>query len=95
MRKGGDPTEIASNMVVTIHGSHGRLPFMAATVDRVLGECEICARYNIRRVFTAPLAHIPPPDGPFRHLTLDYIDMGAQSRVRRMRYVLVVICGYS
>ncbi|XP_049427561.1 uncharacterized protein LOC125885805 isoform X2 [Epinephelus fuscoguttatus] len=30
---------------------------MAATVDRVLGECEICARYNIRRVFTAPLAH--------------------------------------
>lgn len=103
------PTLLLRHAIIWVHGNdhcaRGEIlrklqatwwsPFMAATVDRVLGECEICARYNIRRVFTAPLAHIPPPDGPFRHLTLDYIGMGAQSRVRKMRYVLVVICGYS
>ncbi|XP_078019386.1 protein NYNRIN-like [Epinephelus lanceolatus] len=103
------PTLLLRHAIIWAHGSdhcaRGEIlrklqavwwsPFMAATVDRVLNECDVCAEYNIRKVFSAPLAHIPPPDGPFRHLMLDYIDMGLQSRVKGLRYVLVVICRYS
>lgn len=68
-------------------------PYLAATVDKTLAECEICAKYNIRKSFTAPIAHIPVPDGPFRHLMIDYIDM--TQRIGRLRYILVVICRFS
>ncbi len=68
-------------------------PYLAATVDRTLHECEVCAQYNTRKAFSAPIAHIPPPDGPFRHLMIDYVDM--TQRVGRMRYILVVIDRFS
>lgn len=38
------------------------------------------------------MAHIQPPDGPFRHLMMDYMDM-TQS-IRRVRYILVVVCRF-
>ncbi|XP_038563196.1 uncharacterized protein LOC119894616 [Micropterus salmoides] len=50
-------------------------PYLAATVDRTLNECQGCALFNTRKSFSAPLAHIPAPDGPFRHLIIDYVDM--------------------
>lgn len=53
---------------------------MAATVDRVLSECIVSGQYNVRKAFTAPLAHIPPSDGPFRHLMMDHIDMTERVR---------------
>ncbi|XP_029923607.1 uncharacterized protein LOC115370641 [Myripristis murdjan] len=68
-------------------------PFLAATVERVLHECDVCAKYNTRKAFSAPIAHIPPPDGPFRHLMIDYIDM--TQRIGKLRYVLVVVCRFS
>ena len=70
-------------------------PYLAATVDRVLSECEICAQHNVRKTFTAPIAHIPAPEGPFRHLVMDFIDMGVEQRIGRMRYVLVIVCRFS
>ncbi|XP_029902678.1 uncharacterized protein LOC115355895 [Myripristis murdjan] len=38
---------------------------------------------GIRKAFSAPIAHIPPPDGPFRHLMIDYIDM--TQRIGKLR----------
>ncbi len=34
-------------------------PYLAATIDRVLHECEVCAQYNTRKAFSAPTTHIP------------------------------------
>lgn len=34
-------------------------PFLIGTVD------------NVRKAFSAAIGHIPPPDGPFRHLIID------------------------
>ncbi|CAI5657156.1 unnamed protein product [Oreochromis niloticus] len=70
-------------------------PLLIAEVNRILNECEICAKNNVRKSFSAPLAHIPPPDGPFRHLVIDFIDMGMENRREGMRYVLVVVCRFS
>ncbi|XP_077352255.1 uncharacterized protein LOC144001641 [Festucalex cinctus] len=44
-------------------------------VDRTLHECIVCAQHNVRKSFSAPLGHIPIPEGPFRHLMMDHIDM--------------------
>ena len=103
------PISLLRHAIMSIHGidhcSRGEVlrklqqvwwsPYMAATVDRVLSECEVCAQYNVRKVFTAPLAHIPIPDGPFRHLIMDFADMGIEQRVGRFRYLFVVVCRFS
>ena len=68
-------------------------PYLAAMVDRTLHECEVCAQHIVRKAFSTPIAHIPPPDGPFRHLMLDFIDM--TERVKGFRYILVVIDRFS
>ncbi|XP_030269175.1 protein NYNRIN-like [Sparus aurata] len=68
-------------------------PFLASTVDKTLVECDICAHHNVRKAFSAPIAHIPPPSGPFRHLMMDHIDM--TERVRGFRYILVVVDRFS
>ena len=68
-------------------------PYLTATVDRVVRDCGVCAHYNIRKMLITPLAHIPIPDGPFRHLMIDYVDM--TQRIGRLRYILVVICRFS
>lgn len=46
-------------------------PFLIGTVDQVLHECNVYAQYNVRKAFSAAIGHIPPPDGPFRHLIID------------------------
>uniref|UniRef100_A0A671WVG1 Gag-Pol polyprotein n=1 Tax=Sparus aurata TaxID=8175 RepID=A0A671WVG1_SPAAU len=68
-------------------------PYMTAMVDRELAICVHCPKYNIRKSFTHPLAHIPVPEGPFRHLMMDYVDM--LDRVQGKRYMFVVICRFS
>ena len=68
-------------------------PYMTPMVDRELALCPHCPKYNVRKMFTQPLAHIPMPDGPFRHLMMDYVDM--ITRVQGKRYMLVVVCRFS
>ncbi|XP_056876766.1 uncharacterized protein K02A2.6-like isoform X2 [Takifugu flavidus] len=68
-------------------------PYMTPMVDRELSLCPHCPKYNIRKMFSQPLAHIPMPDGPFRHLVMDYVDM--IDRVQGKRYMFVVVCRFS
>ena len=35
---------------------------------------EVCAKNNVGKKSTAPLGHIPTPEGPFGHLVMDYVD---------------------
>ena len=44
-------------------------------VEEVLNQCEICAENNVRKGVKTPVGHIPVPEGPFKHLCMDYIDM--------------------
>lgn len=64
-------------------------PYLAAMVDKELENCVTCATYNNRKSFSAPIGHIPAPDGPFRHLVIDHVDM--LERVQGKRYMLVVV----
>lgn len=68
-------------------------PFLIPSIERILNECGICAQYNVRKNITSPIAHIPIPDGPFRHLVMDHVDM--LERVNGYRYILVVVDIYS
>ncbi|KAK0139730.1 Gag-Pol polyprotein [Merluccius polli] len=62
-------------------------PYLQTMVDSQLNECEVCAKNNVRKTITTPLGHIPTPEGPFRHLVLDYVDM--IKKVNGKRYMLV------
>ncbi len=44
-------------------------------IFKTLSIFDPCAAYNNRKAFSAPIGHIPPPDGPFRHLMIDHVDM--------------------
>ena len=44
-------------------------------IDEVLKPCEVCAHNNMRKGITTPVGHIPVPEGPFKHLVMDYVDM--------------------
>ena len=66
---------------------------MHAMVDEVLGQCEICAQNNVRKGVKTPLGHIPVPEGPFKSLVIDYVDM--IKTVQGKRYMLVVIDRFS
>ena len=68
-------------------------PYLQTMVDNQLNECEVCAKNNVRKTITTPLGHIPTPEGPFRHLVLDYVDM--IKKVNGKRYMLVVIDRFS
>lgn len=35
---------------------------------------------DIRKSFSAPIAHIPPPEGPFQHRMMDFIDMTTREK---------------
>lgn len=59
-------------------------------VDHTLSKCETCVKHNVQKNFTAPVGHIQAPMGPFRHIMMDYVDMGADNRVEKKRYILVV-----
>ena len=68
-------------------------PYLQALVDNQLNDCEVCAKNNIRKTIITPLAHIPVPEGPFRHLVMDYVDM--IKTVNGKRYMLVIIDRFS
>lgn len=38
-------------------------------------QCEVCAQNNVRKMVTTPVGHILFPEGPFKHLVIDYVDM--------------------
>ncbi len=44
-------------------------------VDEYLSECDVCAQNNVRKGISAPIGQIPVPEGPFKHLVMDYVDM--------------------
>ncbi len=44
-------------------------------VDEYLSECDVCAQNNVRKGVSAPIGQIPVPEGPFKHLVMDYVDM--------------------
>ena len=48
---------------------------------------------NIRKGITTPMGHIPVPEGPFKHLCIDYVDM--ITPVRGKRYMLVIFDRFS
>ncbi len=62
-------------------------------VDLFLSTCEVCAKYNVRKGIETPIGHIPVPEGPFKHLVMDYVDM--IKRVPGKRYMLVIIDRFS
>ncbi|XP_059827358.1 uncharacterized protein K02A2.6-like, partial [Hypanus sabinus] len=68
-------------------------PYLQASVAFVLSQCEVCAQNNVRKGITTPIGHIPGPEGPFKHLVIDYVDM--LKTVRGKRYMLVVIDQFS
>ncbi|XP_078077302.1 protein NYNRIN-like [Mustelus asterias] len=68
-------------------------PYLQNSIDSILSQCEVCAQNNIRKGITAPIGHIPIPEGPFKHLCMDYVDMGKV--VRGKRYMLVIIDRFS
>ncbi|MGL5955089.1 MAG: DDE-type integrase/transposase/recombinase, partial [Brevinema sp.] len=68
-------------------------PYLAAMVDDFHRSCELCATRNVRKHFTAPISHIPQPQGPFRHLVMDFVDMA--ERKEGKRYILVVVDRFS
>lgn len=68
-------------------------PYLQAMVDEALVNCEICAQNNVRKGITTPIGHILVPEGPFRHLVIDYVDM--IKPVNGKRYMLVIIDRFS
>ena len=69
-------------------------PYMQEIIDNKLAQCYVCNTYNVRQgIATKPLGHFPMPEGPFKHLVIDYIDMG--KTIRKHRYVLVVVDRFS
>lgn len=68
-------------------------PYLQNRIDYQLSMCEIYAKNNIRKPLTAPIGHMPMPEGPFKHLMMDYVDM--IHKVRGKRYMLVVIDRFS
>ncbi len=69
------------------------LPYLQAMVDEYLSECEVCAQNNVRKGISAPIGHIPVPEGPFKHLVMDYAD--TIRTVRGKIYLLVIIDRFS
>lgn len=58
---------------------------------RLPGHCmNVQCVQGILKAFLAPLAHIPLPDSPNRHLMIDYVDM--TQRLGRITCILVLIC---
>ena len=73
-------------------------PYLQTMIDNQLNECGVCAKNNVRKTITTPLGHIPTPEGPFRHLVMDYVAMAAARLVRcdppraKIRCYLCYLC---
>ncbi len=102
------PTSLLNILIADAHGfdhcSRGEVvrkikqqgfwsPYLHAMVDEFLSTCEVCAKYNVRKGIATPIGHIPVPEGPFKHLVMDYVDM--IKRVQGKRYMLVIIDRFS
>lgn len=59
----------------------------------MLNQCEICEQNNLRKRAKIPVGHIPVPEGPFKHLVIDYVDR--IKTVQGKRYMLVVTDHFS
>lgn len=59
----------------------------------VLGHCEICAQYDVKICMKKSVGHILVPEGPFKHLVMDYVDM--IKSVQGKRYILVITDRFS
>ncbi|XP_053475948.1 protein NYNRIN-like [Ictalurus furcatus] len=70
-------------------------PQLASQVDQVLNTCDVCINFNVRKNLTTPLGHIPPPTGPFRHIMMNHVDMGADLQVEGKCYLLVIVDRFS
>ncbi len=57
-------------------------------VDEYLSECDVCAQNNVRKGVSAPIGHIPVPEGPLKHLVMDYADM---IRTVRGKKIFVIV----
>nr|XP_054587273.1 uncharacterized protein LOC129152946 [Nothobranchius furzeri] len=68
-------------------------PYLKAMVEEVIDQCDICAENNVKKGITVPAGHIPVPEGPFKHLVIDYVDM--IKSVHGKRYMLVIIDRFS
>ncbi|KAL2098447.1 hypothetical protein ACEWY4_007654 [Coilia grayii] len=69
-------------------------PNLQDVIDRKIEQYHVCNRFNVKPGLAAkPLGHIPLPAGPFKHVVMDYIDMG--KTIRKFRYVLVVVDRFS
>lgn len=63
-------------------------PCLQVHIDNEVRHCEVCAQYNICKGISIPLEQMPLPEGPFKHLTVDYVDMICP--VHGLRYMLKV-----
>ncbi|XP_053534024.1 uncharacterized protein LOC128629546 [Ictalurus punctatus] len=70
-------------------------PQLASQVNQMVNVCAVCINHNVRKNLTTPLGHIPPPTGPFRHLMMTHIDMGAELQVDGKRFLLVIVDRFS
>lgn len=52
-------------------------------VEEYLSECKFCTQNNVRKGISAPIGHIPVPEGSFKHLAMDYVDMIKSIRSNR------------
>ncbi len=62
---------------------------MQAMVDEVFSQYEIYAQNTVQKCVKTPVGHIPVPEGPSKHLVIDYVDM--IKSVQGKRYMLVGI----
>lgn len=68
-------------------------PYLQAQVDKTLAQCKICTQYSIRKSVTTPMGQVPLSEGPFKCLTIDYVDM--VKLVQGMTYMLILIDRFS
>ena len=64
-------------------------------VDNYVAECNVCNGHNPKPVYKCPMGKFPVPDAPFKDITIDYTDMGADNRVQGFRYLLMMIDRYT
>ncbi|XP_073346961.1 protein NYNRIN-like [Pagrus major] len=65
--------------------------YMTSMVDNYVNECTICTEHNTRLTYKCPIGKFPVPDAPFKDITIDFTDMGAENRVQGYRYLLVMV----
>ena len=66
-------------------------PEMKAYIQEVVRDCHACQIHNPRPTHKPPRGIFPVPQLPFQELYMDYTDMGMANRVRKKRYLLVIV----